>query len=101
MSLQALDPMHTALCLNLWAKAGCPINRSNEIEGEIAVEGVIFPNPDLAKRKSGEGIPIELFQQGFTCHLLTSETPMEQPLEIRVRAHMAALEAILESHIVR
>jgi protein MpaA len=75
----------------------CPINRSNEIEGEIAEEGVIFPNPDAEKRVSGQGIPIELFKQGFTSHLLTSETPTEQPLEVRVEAHLVALEAILES----
>ena len=43
----------------------CPINENAEIEGEVAVNGVIHPNMEVARRKYGEGIPIALFQRGI------------------------------------
>ena len=74
----------------------CPINPHAEIEGEIAVNGVIHPNMDVSRRKLGEGIPIALCQRGYTGHLVTTETPTAQPMQVRVAAHLAAIEVMIE-----
>ena len=76
----------------------CPLNTAPEIEGENAVNGVIHPSMDIERRRKGEGIPIALFQQAYTDHLVTSETPLTLDLEARVSAHLAALDATLQGH---
>ena len=73
----------------------CPLNTNAEIEGEVAVDGVIHPNMDVSRRKLGEGIPIALYQRGYTGHLVTTETPTTQPMPVRVAAHLAAIEAMI------
>ena len=77
----------------------CPINKNAEIEGEVAVNGVIHPNMEVARRKYGEGIPIALFQRGHTGHLVTSETPTAQPMEVRVAAHLTAIKVMVEANV--
>ena len=77
----------------------CPLNTAGTIENERAVEGVIHPNMDAERRRKGEGIPIALFQCGYTDHLVTSETPSSLDLARRVDAHLVALDAILEGHL--
>lgn len=74
----------------------CPINPHAEIEGEIAVNGVIHPNMNVSRRKLGEGIPIALYQRGYTGHLVTTETPTARPMHVRVAAHLAAIEVMIE-----
>ena len=73
----------------------CPLNTNAEIEGEVAVDGVIHPNMNVSRRKLGEGIPIALYQRGYTGHLVTTETPTAQPMPVRVAAHLAAIEAMI------
>lgn len=73
----------------------CPLNTNAEIEGEVAVDGVIHPNMNVSRRKLGEGIPIALYQRGYTGHLVTTETPTTQPMPVRVAAHLAAIEAMI------
>ena len=77
----------------------CPLNPNAEIEGEIAVNGVIHPNMEVAKRKRGEGIPIALYQRGYTGHLVTSESPTGQDMAVRVAAHLAAIEVMVEGNV--
>ena len=76
----------------------CPLNLHAEIEGEISKDGVVHPNLDVERRRKGEGIPIALFQQRYTDHLITSETPTERPLPARVQAHLMALETMIAAH---
>jgi len=76
----------------------CPLNENSEIEDEVAVNGVIHPNMEVAKRKYGEGIPIALFQRRYTDRLITAESPTTHPLSIRVAAHLAALEVMIEGY---
>ena len=74
----------------------CPLNTQTTIEGEAARNGVIFPNLEVEKRRMGGGVPIVLFQQKYTDRLITSETPSALAMEVRVRAHLVALETMLE-----
>ena len=74
----------------------CPLNTQSEIEGETAFNGVIFPNPEVEKRRLGGGVPIVLFNQKYTDRLITSETPSALAMEVRVRAHLVALETMLD-----
>ncbi len=76
----------------------CPLNTQSEIEGETAMNGVIFPNQEVEKRRLGGGVPIVLFKQSYTDRLITSETPSALDLDVRVRAHLVALETMLEVH---
>ena len=76
----------------------CPINEEAEIEGEVAVNGVIHPNMEVSRRKYGEGIPIALYQRGHTGHLVTSESPTTQPMAVRVAAHLAAVEVMVAAN---
>ena len=76
----------------------CPINKQSEIEDEIAVNGVIHPNMEVSRRKYGEGIPIALYQRGHTGHLVTSESPTAQPMNVRVAAHLVAIEVMVEAN---
>ena len=77
----------------------CPLNGNAEIEEEVAVNGVIHPNMEVAKRKRGEGIPIALYQRGYTGHLVTAESPTEKDMDMRVSAHLAVLEVMVEANI--
>ena len=77
----------------------CPLNENPVIEKERAVNGVIHPDLEAEKRRKGDGIPVALFQQGYTDHLLTPETPSGLPLPVRVAAQLATLEVLLEAHL--
>ncbi len=76
----------------------CPLDMNTTIENEVAKNGVIFPNLEVEKRRKGEGIPIALFQQRYTDHLITSETPTGEPMACRIKAHLIALETMAEAH---
>ena len=76
----------------------CPLNTQSEIEGETAVNGVIFPDLQVEKRRLGGGVPIALFKLAYTDRLITSETPSAMAMDVRVRAHLVALESMLEVH---
>ena len=76
----------------------CPLNLSNEIEGLSAVGGVVLPDEARVKALRGEGVPIELYY-GYTDHCLTVETPTEQSMDVRVAAHMAALDTVVAAHM--
>ena len=76
----------------------CPLNTHPEIEGETALNGVIFPNLEVEKRRLGGGVPIVLFKQSYTDRLITSETPSTMAMDVRVQAHLAALKTMLEVH---
>ena len=91
------DPLGRAMVTR--AARVCPINKQTEIEGEIAVNGVIHPNMDVARRKYGEGIPIAVYRRGYTGHLVTSESPTAQPIGVRVAAHLAAIEVMVEANV--
>ena len=75
----------------------CPLNRNGRIEQEVAKNGVIHPSMEIPKRRRGEGVPIGLFQEGYTDYLVTLETPSEKEMEVRVQAHITALETILDA----
>ncbi len=75
----------------------CPVNKDGQIEGEIADRGVIYPDLSVPKRKSGEGLPVEVFKQ-VTDHQITSESPSERPMAERVRAHLTAIDVFLEAY---
>lgn len=77
----------------------CPIDDRCIIEGEDAVAGVIHPNMDAPKRRNGSGIPISLFRNGHTDRMITAESPSSLDLDVRVRAHLATIEAALEIQI--
>ncbi len=79
--------------------AVCRLNTEPVIEGQAAENGVIHPSLELEVRRKGEGIPIVLFRQGYTDHLVTLETPSTLDLHVRVSAHLAGLEAIIAAHI--
>ena len=74
----------------------CPLNTQSKIEGEVARNGVIFPDLQVEKRRLGGGVPIVLFKQKYTDRLITSETPSALAMEVRVRAHLVALETMLD-----
>ena len=57
------------------------------------------PNMEVSRRKYGEGIPIALYQRGHTGHLVTSESPTAQPMDVRVAAHLAAVEVMVEANV--
>ncbi len=76
----------------------CPLNLNAQIEGMPAVRGIVQTDNKRAERLRGQGIPIELFNR-HTDHLLTLETPTEQSLARRVRAHMAALDVVVAAHL--
>jgi predicted deacylase len=75
----------------------CPVNDAEMIEDEIADRGVINPSMDVAKRNSGEGVPVEVFNVA-TDHQITSESPKGRPMNDRVRAHMTAIQVFLEAY---
>ncbi len=76
----------------------CPLNTQPTIEGEVAENGVIFPDLQVEKRRLGGGVPIVLFKQAYTDRLITSETPSALAMDVRVQAHLVALETMLEIH---
>ena len=75
-----------------------PLNTDAEIEGMPAVRGIVHADTAEAERGRGRGIPLELFY-GHTDHHLTLESPTELDMEVRVAAHMVALNAVVEAHL--
>jgi len=75
----------------------CPVNNSPQIEGEIADRGVIYPDLEALKRRDGDGVPVEIFKRA-TDHHVTSESPSEKPIPVRVDAHMVAIRVFLEAY---
>lgn len=75
----------------------CPVNQAEVIEGERAEHGVIFPSMDVPKRKSGRGVPVEVFLRAAH-HQITSESPTSRLCDERVRAHLVAIEVFLETY---
>ena len=71
----------------------CPVDRSPEIDGREAKEGIITPpsNP-LEREKWPEAIYL-LANHTRQCY--TTETPSSFPLEARIAAHAAAIRAAL------
>jgi murein peptide amidase A len=78
----------------------CPVNTACEIEGERADRGVINPSMVVAKRRNGEGVPVEVFNLA-TDHQITSESPSGRPMDERVKAHLTAIAVFLEAYGVR
>ena len=76
----------------------CSLNLSTKIENEEAKDGVIFHDLEAEKRWKGEGIPIALFQRRIIDHMITSETPTGEPMAHRIKAHLIALERMVEAH---
>ena len=76
----------------------CPLNTNPCIEGAPARAGVIHPDPESEAARRGEGVPIAMYNR-HTDHLLTLETPTMEPMERRVKAHLAALEVVLDVHL--
>jgi hypothetical protein len=73
------------------ASKACPIDMSPVIEGREAKEGIIRPAGDpLEREKWPEAIYL---QANHTRLTYTIETPSSLPIETRVSAHRAALEA--------
>lgn len=73
----------------------CRVNEAETIEGERADGGVIHPRMDVEKRKSGDGVPVEVFRRASD-RQITAESPTGRPMGERVAAHLAAIEVILE-----
>jgi len=74
-----------------------PLNLSPVIESEKARNGVIHPDLEAEKRRKGAGIPVALFQR-HTDHLITTETPTDAEMTPRTRAHLIALEQMMDAH---
>lgn len=78
----------------------CAINRDAEIEGWPSKEGVVTADSSRERLARGDGFPLVLLRD-HTPHKLTTETPTELPMETRVRAHRAALDALLRHYSMR
>ena len=76
----------------------CPLNESEEIEGQPARGGLVFPDISLEEKLRGQGIPLELFYH-HADHLFTVETPTGLQMETRVAAQLAVLQAVVEDHL--
>ena len=76
----------------------CPLNLCDQIEGLSAVRGVVLNDEERVNELRGEGIPIELYH-GYTDHFLTVESPTERRMDVRVAAHMAALDVVVAAHL--
>ena len=76
----------------------CPLNLFDQIEGLSAVRGIVLNDEEQANELRGEGIPIELYH-GYTDHFLTVESPTERRMNVRVAAHMAALNVVIAAHL--
>ena len=72
----------------------CRINRDAEIEGWPACNGVVTADSSRERITRGDGFPLVLLRD-HTAHKLTTETPTELPMQLRVQAHHAALDALL------
>ncbi len=79
-------------------KKVCPLNTEAEIEGMPAAGGIVHADIAKAEKGRGKGIPLELFYH-HTDHQLTLESPTGLDMEVRVAAHMAALNALVEAHL--
>jgi hypothetical protein len=76
----------------------CAINRDDEIEGWPAQDGVVTADTSRERLDRGDGFPLVLLRD-HTPHKLTTETPTELPMEPRVQAHLAALDALLDHYL--
>ncbi len=76
----------------------CPLNLQSEIEGMAAAGGVVVADTAKAENERGKGIPIELYND-HTDHLLTSESPTGLDMQVRVAAHLAALDVVIAAHL--
>lgn len=76
------------------AATGLSINRDSEIEGWPARDGVVTADSSKERMERGNGFPLVLLRD-HAPHKLTTETPTELPLQTRVNAHHAALDALL------
>lgn len=74
--------------------AVCAINRDTQIENWPAQDGVVTADSSRERIERGDGFPLVLLRD-HTPHKLTTETPTELPMETRVQAHHAALDALL------
>ena len=72
----------------------CRIKRDAEIEGWPACNGVVTADSSRERITRGDGFPLVLLRD-HTAHKLTTETPTELPMQLRVQAHHAALDALL------
>jgi hypothetical protein len=71
----------------------CPIDRSPVIEGREAHEGIIRPTPDPASRPQWpEAFYLITQKTGVSC---TLEAPSDFPIEIRVAALVAGVQAVM------
>ena len=77
----------------------CSLNTSPVIEGYPAKNGLLSPDPNVEVARRGAGIPLVMYFE-HTDHLLTSESPSGEDIGVRVAAHMATLEAVVEAHIL-
>ena len=76
----------------------CPLNTSPTIEGYPATNGLLSPDPNVEIAQRGAGLPLVMYFE-HTDHLLTSESPTEEEMEIRIATHIATLEAVVAAHI--
>ncbi len=77
------------------ARAHCPIDPSELIDGREAKQGIIHPPGDIfAREKWPESIYLRAHHTGLA---YTVETPSGLPLEARVAAHCASLAAALRA----
>lgn len=76
----------------------CALNESEEIEGQPAEGGLVYPDISLEEKLRGQGIPLEMYF-AHTDHLLTAETPTGLAMETRVAAQLAVLDAVIEDHL--
>ena len=72
----------------------CAINRALEIEGWPARDGVVSADSSRERITRGDGLPLVLLRD-HTPHKLTTETPTELSMALRVQAHHAAFDALL------
>ena len=67
-------------------------------ESQFAIRCAVSSSRERMQR--GDGFPLVLLRD-HTPHKLTTETPTELPMEQRVAAHHAALDALLTHYAVR
>ncbi len=80
------------------SSAFLPIDPSSEIDGAPAAAGIIRPDPDLRQRLLNQACPESLYLlEQHTRRAYTLETPSNHDLGPRMRAHCAAVQAVLHS----
>ena len=76
----------------------CSLNPCDQIEGLSAVRGVVLNDEKRENELRGEVIPIELYHS-YTDHSLSLESPTERRMDVRVAAHIAALDIVVAVHL--